>query len=78
MGDTRHLAFVDEHYVQKRKSLKTDDVVLEMKSYEEKTVINIQNKCLDDHSDHLIDCDIMHMMTLSRLFSFPTILICKK
>ena len=36
MGDTRHLAFVDEHYVQKRKSLKTDDVVLETKSYQEK------------------------------------------
>ena len=65
MGDTRHLAFVNEHYVQKRKPLKTDDVVLETKSYQEKTVINIHNKCLDDHSDHLIDCAIMHMMTLS-------------
>ena len=59
MGDTRHLAFVNEHYVQKRKSLKTDDVVLETKSYQEKTVINIQNKCL---ADHLIDCAIMRMI----------------
>ena len=46
-------------------SSNTDDIVLETKSYQEKTVINIQNKCLADHSDHLIDCAIKRIMTLS-------------